>query len=89
VEEAKEVVDVEVAAEVAIAGLLVVAEAIEEVVQEAAAEKGVVPDVPLLIGRCPGVAVDPILHLEGNALALAVVQIEPKNSFLSGEEIVQ
>jgi len=83
-EEAKEVAAAEdvVADAAAIAELLVVEGVKEEADQGAVAVKGVDHDALLLTALCPEVAVDPILHQEGSALAPPVVQTEPKNSFL-------
>ena len=82
-EEVKEAADVvAVVVEAAIAELLVVEEVKEEVDQGAVAVKDVDLDALLLTVRCRGVAVGPILHQEGSALAPPVVQTEPKNSFL-------
>ena len=82
-EEAKEVAAEDVVADAAaIAELLVVEGVKEEADQGAVAVKGVDHDALLLTALCPEVAVDPILHQEGSALAPPVVQTEPKNSFL-------
>ena len=82
-EEVKEAADVvAVVVEAAIAELLVVEGVKEEADQGAVAVKGVDHDALLLTALCPEVAVDPILHQEGSALAPPVVQTEPKNSFL-------
>ena len=77
-EEVKEAADVvAVVVEAAIAELLVVEEVKEEVDQGAVAVKDVDLDALLLTVRCRGVAVGPILHQEGSALAPPVVQTEP------------
>merc|ERR1711953_628111 len=77
-EEEEEAADVvEVVVEAAIAELLVVEEVKEEVDQGAVAGKDVDLDALLLTVRCLGVAVGPILHQEGSALAPPVVQTEP------------
>ena len=76
-EEVKEADVVAVVVEAAIAELLVVEEVKEEVDQGAVAVKDVDLDALLLTVRCRGVAVGPILHQEGSALAPPVVQTEP------------